>query len=162
MILAATVLLSCKKDKVEDTALPEVTFKELGIKKASWLLGNWGNTDGDAITTESWKKINDSVYHGESFVVVKNDTVFAETVVLEQNGSNMGYTVSVPGQNNEKPVHFDMTSIGDKTMVFENPTHDFPNKITYTNVAPDSLVAVISGIKKGKPASETFAMSRLK
>jgi hypothetical protein len=74
----------------------------------------------------------------------------------------MAYTVTVPDQNDAKPVRFEMTSITDKQVVFENPAHDYPNKIVYNKTAEDSLIAEISGLKKGKPASEQFRMTRQK
>jgi hypothetical protein len=101
------------------------------------------------------------VYHGESyFVVGSRDTVFSEHVRLEDANGKLAYIVTVPGQNNEQPVHFEMTSSNESQVIFENPQHDFPNKIIYNKVGNDSLVAEISGIKKGKPALEKFRMKK--
>ncbi len=136
--------------------------KEKNITKAEWLIGNWDNKSAEGYLVENWKKVNDSVFNGESYFIVGNDTVFAETVVLDDVSGKMAYTVTVPGQNAEKPVRFDMTSITDNEMVFKNPGHDFPAKIVYTHPSPDSLVAVIYGKKEGKPASETFKMAKKK
>jgi hypothetical protein len=47
-------------------------------------------------------------------------------------------------------------------LVFENPKHDYPKKITYTKINDDSLVAEISGILDGKPSSEKFSMKKNK
>lgn len=136
--------------------------QELNIKKAEWLLGRWENKMPDGTLSEIWRKVSDSEFHGESYFVIGKDTVFAESVVLDDKKGKMAYTVTVPNQNDAKPVRFDLVSINEKEMVFENPKHDFPNKIVYSQVKPDSLVAVIYGLKKGKPASETFTMKRIK
>ncbi|MNY81490.1 hypothetical protein D3C86_2230780 [compost metagenome] len=53
-----------------------------------------------------------------------------------------------------------MTSATDNKMVFENSKHDFPNKIIYNLVEKDSLIAEISGLKKGKLYTEKFVMKR--
>ncbi|KOS05901.1 hypothetical protein AM493_07530 [Flavobacterium akiainvivens] len=158
--IIALFITSCKNDvKQENTVVAEKP--ELKIKNAEWLIGSWGNTTAEGVLTENWKKVNDSVYHGESYFAVGKDTVFAESMVLDEIDGKMACTVTVPNQNDEKPVRFDLTSITDKEMIFENPKHDFPNKIVYTQVRPDSLVAVIYGVKKGKEASETFAMKKI-
>lgn len=148
LLVTALCITSCTKKK--------------NIIKAEWLIGNWGNESAEGNLVENWVKVNDSVFHGESYFIVANDTVFAETIVLDDVLGKMVYTVTVPNQNDEKPVRFDMTSITDKEMVFENPSHDFPDKIVYTHPTPDSLVAVIYGKKDGKPASETFKMTKKK
>ncbi len=156
----ALVLTACaKKEDKTDESIPEYALK---LQKAEWLLGNWGNTTPEGRLVENWRKVNEVQFNGESYFIVKNDTVFAETVVLNQYDDKVAYTVTVPNQNDAKPVRFDLTSITDNEMVFENPEHDFPNKIVYTQVKPDSLVAIIYGTKKGSPASETFAMKRIK
>jgi Domain of unknown function (DUF6265) len=157
-------IVSCNGKKEAETPATEAqvpaakTYPQL--EKANWLIGNWGNTTPEGILSESWKKENDSVYKGQSFFVIGKDTVFAEYIDLAETNGKLTYTVSVKGQNNEAPVPFEMTSATENQMVFENPKHDFPSKITYTKVNNDSLVAEISGMQKGKPAKETFAMKR--
>jgi len=131
--------------------------KQTDLQKADWLIGTWGHTSRDGTLLEIWDKANDTLYKAKSYFIIETDTVFAENVDLGESNGKLTYTVSVKG---EKPVPFVMTSIDDKTMVFENPEHDFPSKITYTKVNNDSLVAVISGKENGKAASQTFAMSR--
>ncbi len=166
LVTSAVVLLlavSCKEQAKSEAEpkqpAPAKTYSNL--EKANWFLGEWGNKSAEGELTERWKKQNDSVFHGESyFVVGSKDTVFAEHVQMEEANGKLAYTVTVPGQNNEKPVRFEMTSGDDRQIIFENPKHDYPNKIVYNKVGSDSLVAEIFGIQKGKPASEKFRMKR--
>tara|TARA_Y100000815_G_scaffold271620_1_gene298650 strand:- start:17925 stop:18092 length:168 start_codon:yes stop_codon:yes gene_type:complete len=53
-----------------------------------------------------------------------------------------------------------MTAINDSLIVFENPEHDYPQKIAYRKVNADSLVAEISGKPKGIMHSEKFPMKK--
>ncbi|AWK05016.1 hypothetical protein HYN56_12570 [Flavobacterium crocinum] len=158
VILAFTVLFSCKKEI--KTEAPVKTYPNLA--KAEWFIGEWGNKSPEGELTERWKKENDSVYLGESYFVVgeEKDTVFGEHVRLEETNGKLSYIVTVPGQNQELPVSFEMTSATDNQIVFENPKHDYPNKIIYNLVAKDSLIAEISGLKKGKPNTERFVMKK--
>ncbi|AXG75014.1 hypothetical protein DVK85_12540 [Flavobacterium arcticum] len=158
ILLCAAILCStiaCKNKKEDASAK---TYKQ--IKKVSWLIGNWGATSNQGTLIENWQKTNDSVYNGQSFFIIENDTVFAEHIALEEVNGKLTYIVNVSGQNNNKPVRFEMTSITNNQIIFENPEHDFPTKIIYNNVTNDSLVAEISGIKNGKPNSQKFTMAR--
>jgi hypothetical protein len=154
ILTLALVFTACKNETKEISK----TYTQL--EKVNWLLGEWGNTTKESDFTENWIKKSDSTFVGVSYVLVAKDTVFYETVVLEQKKDSLFYTVSVKDQNKEKPVSFYLTISSKNELVFENPKHDFPNKITYTQVTRDSLVAEISGIQNGKEAKEAFSMKR--
>ncbi|MBA4155099.1 DUF6265 family protein [Flavobacterium sp.] len=119
------------------------TYAEL--EKANWFIGKWENKTTEGTFSEEWKKENDSLLLGKSFFIKENDTLFSETVRLEQRKNDLFYIVTVPNQNEEKPVEFKLTSSSADYLVFENPAHDFPKKITYKLVTKDSLYAEISG-----------------
>jgi Domain of unknown function (DUF6265) len=159
--VALLALVSCKQTPKEETPT-EATMSSThpNMAKAEWFIGEWENKSAEGDLVENWKKVNDSLYMGENYFIVKGDTVFAEKVALVDIYGKMSYNVSDADQNAGESVPFVMTSIDDNQVIFENPEHDFPSKITYNKVAPDSLVAEISGIKDGKPASEVFKMKR--
>lgn len=162
--LAAIALVACNQKKESSLQIGEpeeiVTKDYEKLEKANWLLGKWGNTSTEGNLTETWKQENDSTFVGDSFVTVEIDTVFHENVVLEQKNDSLFYKVTVKGQNNNEPVAFYLTTADDTHLVFENPKHDFPNKITYSKISNDSLVAEISGMKNGKVSKELFAMKK--
>ncbi len=79
---------------------------------------------------------------------------------LEQKNDSVFYNVSVKGQNKDQAVSFYLTSSDDDKLVFENPNHDYPSKITYSKISKDSIVAEIFGLKDGKKITESFPMSR--
>ncbi len=126
----------------------KATFSEL--EKANWFSGRWENKTPDGVFSEEWKTENDSVMVGTSYFINGKDTLFAETIRLEQKENNLFMIVSVPNQNEEKPVAFKLTSSTSDNLVFENPEHDFPKKITYKLVTKDSLYAEISGDGKSQ------------
>lgn len=160
LLAIAILLFSCRENREQVTEAHDAkTYMQL--EKANWFLGEWANSSPEGELTERWRKVNDSIYHGESyFVIAAKDTVFAETVSLEEANGKLAYVVTVPNQNDAKPVRFEMTSVNDSVVIFENPEHDFPNKIIYNKIGNDSLVAEISGMKDGKPSSEKFAMKK--
>jgi hypothetical protein len=157
ILITLIIFSSCKKEV--KTEIPVKAYPSLA--KAKWFIGEWGNKSAEGELTERWKKENDSVYLGESYYVVgQNDTVFAEHVRLEEANGKLSYIVTVPGQNKELPVSFEMTSATGTQITFENPKHDYPNKIIYNLVEKDSLIAEISGLKNGKPNTERFVMKK--
>lgn len=159
-LFATIVLQSCKDNQVntEQNGLQKKEFKQL--EKARWFMGDWENLVNDAHFTEIWSQKNDSTLLGKSFVTVKNDTVFAEEVNLLQRNDSLFYIVNVKGQNNEKPVSFHLTKAAKNELVFENPQHDFPTKITYKKITDDLMVATISGMKDGKQSSDEYEFKR--
>ncbi|MFV8442767.1 DUF6265 family protein [Flavobacterium sp. LB2P44] len=132
------------------------------IKAANWLLGNWENKSAEGNLTETWRKVNDSTFQAQSYFIKEKDTLHFESITLQQKGEQLTYTATVKGQNNDKPVAFLLTTTTEKQLVFENPKHDYPQKISYTHITPDGLVAKISGIQQGKPSTEQFSMKKIK
>lgn len=151
LILLLLAIVSCKNQ--------EATEKDK-IKSANWLLGKWSTKTADGNLSEKWIQLNDSTFQGESFFIKENDTLHFETILLQQKGEELIYNATVKGQNENKAVAFKMTSGTEKQLVFENPKHDYPQKISYTLINKDSLVASISGVQLGKPSAEKFGMKR--
>ena len=72
------------------------------------------------------------------------------------------YTATIKGQNDDKAVAFNLTTATEKQLVFENGKHDYPKKISYTQISKDSLIAEISGMQQGKPSTEKYRMGKIK
>ncbi|TRX32390.1 hypothetical protein FNW52_17050 [Flavobacterium sp. ZT3R18] len=151
LILLLLAIVSCKNSE---------TNEKEKIKKINWLLGKWENKTDGGILSENWKRLNDSTFQAESFFIKDKDTLHFESITLQQNGEELFYNATVKGQNDDKSVSFNLTSETEKKLVFENPKHDYPQKITYSLINKDSLVAEISGIQLGKPSSEKFGMKK--
>ncbi len=151
ILVIALTFASCGKSKVVSK-----------IVVADLLLGNWENKSADGDLLESWKKINDSIYDGESYFIKGKDTLHFEKIQMQQKGETLLYIATVKGQNNDKPVTFVHNDTIEKQLVFENPKHDFPQKISYSLITKDSIVIQISGIQQGKPSSERFSMKKSK
>jgi hypothetical protein len=151
LAFVAFVSISCKK---------ETAAHNDKMKAAEWLIGNWENKMEQGTLSESWEKANDSTFNGKSYFIKNKDTLNNETIVLTQKGSELFYIPVVKGQNNNEPVMFKMTKADTRQLVFENPKHDFPQKITYTKITSDSIVAAISGVVNGKTEGETYPMKK--
>jgi hypothetical protein len=153
LILLLLAIVSCKKSDANEKDK---------IKISHWLLGNWENKTADGNLTETWKKVNDSTFEAQSYFIKEKDTLHFESITLQQKGEELTYNATVKGQNNDKPVTFKLTNSTEKQLVFENPKHDYPKKIIYTQINEDNLVAEISGTLEGKSSSEKFSMKKSK
>jgi hypothetical protein len=132
------------------------------LDKTHWLLGTWVNHTARGEVFESWKKQADGSLAGKSYAVKGADTLVFETVLLAQEKDALYYIPTVPNQNQGQPVRFKGTRITAEDLTFENPEHDFPQRITYTRIKSDSLVAEIYGTRNGQERKQTFPMIKLK
>jgi hypothetical protein len=134
----------------------ELKFEKL--KKMDWLIGSWEQKLPDGTITESWARENDSTFLGKSYFVKEKDTIHLENIVLTQKNEALLYIPTVNGQNNDEPTTFTMTSEAENTFSFENPAHDYPQKITYKKISETNLLATISGRQQGKQSQESYPM----
>lgn len=125
-----------------------------------WLIGNWENKLPEGTLSESWEKQDDSTFVGHSYFIKEKDTLSFESIELLQKGEDLFYVPTVKGQNNDKPVTFKLTTATTMTFTFENPSHDYPQKIVYKKSGPNDLIATISGMQQGKQSSESYPMKR--
>jgi hypothetical protein len=127
-----------------------------------WLLGKWENKSDEGNLLEIWTKTNDSIYIGESYFIKEKDTLHSEKIQLKQKGEDLFYIPTVKGQNNDKPVTFIFKDTIGKKLVFENPKHDYPQKIIYSQLSKDRMIILISGIQQGKVSSIKYSLKKTK
>lgn len=149
ILVTILVITSCGKSK-------EVS-KIVGI---DWLVGKWENKSDDGNLLEIWRKVNDSLFSGESYFIKEKDTLHSEKIELKQQGEELLYTTIIKGQNNDKPVTFINNIETTKQLVFENPNNEYPRKIVYKPFAKDHLLIEISGIQQEKPSAIRYSMKK--
>jgi len=157
-----TLIVSCKNESQIEVFGMKTKKKYLQLEKAKWFIGNWENVTKESVSREIWSQKNDSTLFGESFTTVEKDTVFYEQMDLVQRNDSLICIISVKGQNKEEPVSFYMTKSTENQIIFENPKHDFPNKIEYNKIGTDSIFAKIYGTENGKEMAIDFPMKRTK
>lgn len=152
-IISAMCFVSCKTDSSKKFFVK--------LEKMSWLVGEWENKMPDGVLTETWTKANDSTFTGKTLFIKDKDTLHSEEIVLTQKGETLLYIPTVKGQNDNKPIEFKMSETKtENEFAFENPAHDYPQKIVYKKVSDTNLVATISGKQQGKQSSESYPMSK--
>lgn len=160
-VALTAAFISCQKKENTETIAEEPTPKIFAeIEKASWLIGEWGNTSKEGVLTETWTKENDSTFQGKTYFITGKDTAFTESIQLMQQKDQLLYIPTVSDQNKGKHVSFTLTTSTENQLVFENKEHDFPQKITYNKISNDSIIAEISGMKDGKESKESYPMKK--
>lgn len=158
LFIIAVTVSSCQND---EKATPAEEQEKSRLEKAEWLIGRWENNSEQGKMSETWVKGDDDMYRAETYFVIGSDTVFREHSELKETDETLECAITIPDQNNGKPIVFKLTEQEDHKLVFENPKHDFPQVITYMHKG-DSVIAEISGKQKGKFAKERFAMVKVK
>ncbi len=90
------------------------------------------------------------------------DTILLEEMKIFREADTLVFSASVKDQNEGMPVLFRQVPGPDGNLTFENKAHDFPQRIVYSHPHPDSLIAWIEGMDKGKLRKELFPMFRVK
>ncbi|NND31465.1 MAG: SnoaL-like domain-containing protein [Saprospiraceae bacterium] len=159
-ILLITLLFFASSSRilcVESTKMQDSS----AIGSLEWLLGTWENETSSGLIYEKWTQISPSEYQGKSYAIKGVDTIIFETLRIVAKDKGILYIPAVRDQNKGNPVVFESSYISPGKFIVEAPEHDFPQVISYTQIAPDRLVAEISGPSKdGQWKYQTFAMKR--
>jgi len=126
------------------------------MAKLAWISGCW-KADGNVQTEEHWTNIAAQSMLGMGRTIANGKTVFHEFLQIRDRADGIVY---IAQPNGGTAVEFKLVKINDNEAVFENPQHDFPQRITYQRAIDGSLVAAIEGQEKGKPKRVEFAMKR--
>lgn len=107
-----------------------------------FLIGTWKITGKE--TYERWDKTEGFSLKGVGYKMVGGLPEILEYIEIQKDGSQLNLIATVPTQNQGKAISFKLTSFGEK-FVFENPKHDFPQKIVYEPINDGNLQVSLSG-----------------
>jgi hypothetical protein len=113
------------------------------INKLVWLAGNWRMERNGRLIDEQWMTPAGGVMLGMTRTVAKGRLVEYEFVQIREGpGGDLFYIAQPSGQ---KETSFQIKSLSDTAVVFENQLHDFPQRVSYSLLADGSLLAAIEG-----------------
>jgi Domain of unknown function (DUF6265) len=123
-----------------------------------WMAGCWQQRTGTRVTDEQWMRPAGGAMIGMSRTVSGDRLRAWEAlrIVLEK-----GRVVYVAQPGGGPPTSFAASHIADTLVIFENPAHDFPQRIAYRRVGADSLVASISATRDGNVQRMDIPMRRM-
>ncbi len=127
-----------------------------GVQRVAWLQGCWELTTPERVVEEQWMAPRAGSMMGMSRTVRGGKLAAYEMVVIREEGQGLAYEAHPSGQ----PVAtFLSTAISGSRVVFENPSHDFPQQVGY-ELKEATLVGWIAGTQNGKPRRVEFPYRR--
>lgn len=153
-LLAAGLLLLISASKLDAQA----AAPKFDLTAAKWLGGCWEMRMGPSITQEFWMAPSGGAMLGVSRSVVRDTVRQWEHLILGPTRAGLAYTAKPSGQ---AETAFAATVISDTLLVFENPAHDFPQRILYRRRGADSVIARIEGPRGGQMRGMDLPFARI-
>ncbi|TAH38253.1 MAG: hypothetical protein EYC70_06420 [Planctomycetota bacterium] len=150
VLLLLVVLLSACASRSSDVSL-EPAGSELAA--LTWLSGSWAGEAGGILTEEHWTAPMGGSMLGMARSSQGGRQVFFEYARIEARSGNIYYLASPLGR---EPVPFRLAESEPQRAVFENPEHDFPQRVLYWREADGSLRARIEGVENGQARQEDW------
>lgn len=129
------------------------------LARLAWLAGCWKSDAAEAGSVEQWMPPAGGTMLGMSRTVKQGRTVAFEFLQIRaQADGKLAYIAQPSGQTT---ATFALLRLGDAEAAFENPQHDFPQRVVYQLADGGSkLMARIEGVRGGKLRVIEFPMSR--
>ncbi len=127
------------------------------LSDLQWLAGCWERTRATGRTVELWTPAVNGVMSGTSWSVTDTSQRELEQLRLFARGDTLIYEAHPSSQMMNE---FKSTKIAADELVFEDPGHDFPQKISYRRAGTDSLYARVEGDRTGRAQPINFAFKR--
>jgi hypothetical protein len=128
------------------------------VADLQWLAGCWSQDGQAAGSVEQWMAPAGGTMLGMNRTVSGGKTVAFEYLrIVEEEG---GWIVLIASPSGQETARFNMVSMSENDVVFENKEHDFPQRIIYRLVASGKLLGRIEGVIDGAERSADFPMTR--
>ena len=125
--------------------------------EVSWLLGCWRSESEGIVTVERWQAAGDGKLVGDSRTTRGDELLASEKLTIEPIEGGYTYNSLPSGQSF---TVFKSTTVQRGDAVFENPEHDYPQRILYRQPSADELHARIEGNVDGKLKSSEWSFRR--
>ncbi|MEJ7807631.1 MAG: DUF6265 family protein [Telluria sp.] len=129
------------------------------LDKLAWLQGCWMTAGAEKGTVEQWTSAEGDSMLGISRTVKGGKTVAFEFMQIRE--ASPGQLTFIAQPAGRPPTSFPLTRQDGAGVVFENPGHDFPQRVIYRPDGPNALFARIEGMSKGKIKGIDFPMQRV-
>jgi hypothetical protein len=128
------------------------------IDRLAWLAGCWRGESAEPGSGEQWMPAAGGTMLGMSRTVTRGATEFE---FMELRYLPDGKLVFIAHPAGRQTTVFPLLRISDSEAVFENPEHDFPQRIAYAREGGSKLRARIDGVGNGALRVVEFLMTRV-
>lgn len=119
------------------------TSSTAGVEQLGWLKGCWERrTARGAFIQEQWMAPRGGMMMGMARTFVRDTLREYEFVVIREVDGKVQYEAKPSGQ---PAATFPQKTLTDTLVEFEDPAHDYPQRIGYRKAGADSVIAWIDG-----------------
>jgi hypothetical protein len=151
-IAAAAALAACAPSASSDFAA------QYGRSSGEldWVAGYWLSCDGTGQTAEVWIGAGSGLLVGATHATGPEGPSFEHARMGRLEDGRIAFFASPGGA---QAVAFPLVSMQARRATFENPDHDFPQRVIYTREG-NTLIGRIEGEVQGKPQSMEWRYER--
>ena len=140
-------------------AFPAAAADPPRVEELAWLAGCWAPVNHEEGSIEQWTRPAGGIMLGVARTVRNGKAVGHEFVLIrETSEESLEYVASPAGQ---AQAVFRAVALAGDSVSFENPAHDFPQRISYRLDPDGALTARIEGDVDGKTRGVDFPMQRV-
>jgi hypothetical protein len=152
MVVVAGFELAIAQDKK-----PASDSTSASLDQLSWLVGHWGSEEGGKTVEEMWTDGAGGTMFGLNRTIQGGQLREFEFLRIAEKDGRIAYLASPGGRF--PPTVFPLSKIEGTSVVFENPQHDFPQRIEY-RLDGETLHAKVSGKMNGKDSTLSWQWKR--
>jgi len=123
------------------------------LEQLSWMAGTWKGKVKGTVMEEHWTAPGGGIMLGLHRDIRPDGGAFFEYLRIEVGPEGIAYVASPRGG---PATAFLLKSAGEKSVVFENLEHDFPQRILYWLDEEGALVARIEGEENGETSGREW------
>lgn len=127
------------------------------VQDLAWMSGCWESVGGEPGSGEMWTAPAGGTLLGVSRTVKRGKTVAHEFMQIRETGPGQIAFIALPSGQSE--ASFPLVRLSGQEAVFENPQHDFPQRVIYRREG-DLLTGRIEGSEGGETKGFDFPMKR--
>jgi hypothetical protein len=127
------------------------------VAQIGWMAGCWKQSAGARVIEEQWMRPR-GLMLGVSRTVAGDSLREYEQVALFERGGRLVYAATPARQ---APAEFESIAVSDSAVTFENPAHDFPQRVIYRRRGTDSLLARVEGMRGGQLRGSDYPYRRV-
>lgn len=121
------------------------------IQQLRWMSGCWEQRDRQSTVQEIWTTPDGGMLFGVGRTIARREnrdsTVSFESMRIFERDGKLVFAAQPSGQPSAEFTERELT---DSTVVFANPTHDFPQFVRYFRRGPNGLHARVDGKMDGR------------
>ena len=137
---------------------PSAQKADVRVEQVGWLAGCWETGSPQRLIQEQWTTPRGQTMLGTGRTVRDGRTTEYEFVLISAKDGRLAYEAH-PSQ--QPSAVFLSKEATDTRAVFENPDHDFPQRVGYQRQGADELLAWIEGTQNGRTRRVEFPYRRV-